>query len=73
MPPPIEPQPVQEQNSQEGGWSWNSVWSTASKGLESAKAIAGTVTKDLASSETVKGIYQTVTPELQNLGNIYFI
>ncbi|KAJ3309032.1 Autophagy protein 22 [Boothiomyces sp. JEL0838] len=70
LPPPIEPQPVQEQNSQDGGWSWNSVWSTASKGLESAKAIAGTVTKDLASSETVKGIYQTVTPELQNLAQI---
>ncbi|KAJ3319393.1 hypothetical protein HDV06_006346 [Boothiomyces sp. JEL0866] len=72
LPPPIEQQPVQqqEQQVQEGGWSWNSVWSTASKGLESAKAMAGTVTKDLASSETVKGIYQTVTPELQNLAHI---
>jgi hypothetical protein len=50
-------------NPASDNWSWNNIWSTANKSLNSAKNLAE---KTLA-TETVKGIYAQVTPELGKL------
>jgi hypothetical protein len=57
----------QPPNGQGQGWSWNSVWSQAQKGLENAKTIAGSTVQSLQQSKTVKDIYTNVAPELSKL------
>ncbi|KAI8896475.1 hypothetical protein BC833DRAFT_622102 [Globomyces pollinis-pini] len=68
MPEPIAQEPIinNENRADDGGWSWNSVWNTASKGLENAKQLAGTAAQVVGSSETVKGL----VPEIQKLSKL---
>lgn len=66
-------QPQQDQDSSQG-WSWGtSLWTTAQKGLESAKTIAGTAAQTLQQSETVKGLVKNYKPELEKLGMLQYI
>jgi hypothetical protein len=61
---PIEPPKLTQQ---EGGWSWGTILSTATKSLETAKTLAGTAASAVGTNETVRGFYKNVTPELEKL------
>lgn len=60
----------QIEQDQDSAWSWGtSLWTTAQKGLESAKTIAGSAAQTIQQSETVKELVKNYKPELEKLGN----
>ncbi|KAJ3368083.1 hypothetical protein HDU91_000872 [Kappamyces sp. JEL0680] len=66
--PHTETAPAQTPD-QGGSWSWGSLLTSAQKGLQTAKTIAGSTVETLQKSETVKGIYTNVAPELVKISS----
>jgi hypothetical protein len=75
-PPIVQASSVEEEKKseqQQSAWNWGSVWSTASKSIETAKSLAGNAANAVGTNETVRGLYKNMTPELEKLCILFFL